>query len=154
MRLPQVEIRLADLRMRCVMTTYDPDTISQDTGMSCASESPAIAIINASGDSAPTISPPVNVAAADSATFFKAVDDLCRCPADATPIAVIASITTTAAHVRMVASAVVTAARDAAATSQAHRGGHHVTARRSRSAALATARRGRTHRTGRGIRRD
>ena len=30
LRLPDAEIRLADLRARCVMTTYDPDTIEQD----------------------------------------------------------------------------------------------------------------------------
>lgn len=30
LRLPEAEIRLADLRGRCVMTTYDPDTIKQD----------------------------------------------------------------------------------------------------------------------------
>jgi uncharacterized protein YcbX len=29
-RLPDAEIRLADLRARCVMTTYDPDTVEQD----------------------------------------------------------------------------------------------------------------------------
>ncbi len=31
MRLPDAEIRLVDLRTRCVMTTYDPDTVAQDT---------------------------------------------------------------------------------------------------------------------------
>jgi uncharacterized protein YcbX len=31
LRLPGAEIRLADLRARCVMTTYDPDTVAQDT---------------------------------------------------------------------------------------------------------------------------
>ena len=30
LHLPDAEIRLADLRARCVMTTYDPDTIKQD----------------------------------------------------------------------------------------------------------------------------
>ena len=30
LRLPDAEIHLADLRARCVMTTYDPDTIKQD----------------------------------------------------------------------------------------------------------------------------
>jgi uncharacterized protein YcbX len=30
LRLPDAEIRLADLRDRCVMTTYDPDTATQD----------------------------------------------------------------------------------------------------------------------------
>lgn len=30
LRLPHAEIRLADLRARCVMTTYDPDTTMQD----------------------------------------------------------------------------------------------------------------------------
>jgi MOSC domain-containing protein len=30
LRLPDAEIRIADLRDRCVMTTYDPDTIEQD----------------------------------------------------------------------------------------------------------------------------
>jgi uncharacterized protein len=30
LRLPDATIRLADLRGRCVMTTYDPDTIEQD----------------------------------------------------------------------------------------------------------------------------
>ena len=30
LRLPGTAIRLADLRARCVMTTYDPDTIEQD----------------------------------------------------------------------------------------------------------------------------
>jgi uncharacterized protein len=33
LRLPHAEIRFADLRTRCVMTTYDPDTIAQDTGV-------------------------------------------------------------------------------------------------------------------------
>ena len=33
LRLPDAEIRLADLRARCVMTTYDPDTIEQDHGV-------------------------------------------------------------------------------------------------------------------------
>ena len=31
LRLPDAEIHLADLRARCVMTTYDPDTADQDT---------------------------------------------------------------------------------------------------------------------------
>src|SRR5262245_28244802 len=31
LRLPDTAIRIADLRVRCVMTTYDPDTIEQDT---------------------------------------------------------------------------------------------------------------------------
>jgi uncharacterized protein YcbX len=31
LRLPDVEIRVADLRGRCVMTTYDPDTTEQDS---------------------------------------------------------------------------------------------------------------------------
>lgn len=31
LRLPHVEIQLADLRGRCVMTTYDPDTAEQDS---------------------------------------------------------------------------------------------------------------------------
>ena len=30
LHLPDAEIRIADLRARCVMTTYDPDTIKQD----------------------------------------------------------------------------------------------------------------------------
>lgn len=30
LRLPDADVRLADLRARCVMTTYDPDTIKQD----------------------------------------------------------------------------------------------------------------------------
>jgi uncharacterized protein YcbX len=30
LRLPDAEIRLTDLRARCVMTTYDPDTAEQD----------------------------------------------------------------------------------------------------------------------------
>src|SRR4029079_828627 len=30
LHLPDAEIRLADLRARCVMTTYDPDTMEQD----------------------------------------------------------------------------------------------------------------------------
>jgi uncharacterized protein YcbX len=30
LRLPDTVIRLSDLRARCVMTTYDPDTIEQD----------------------------------------------------------------------------------------------------------------------------
>lgn len=30
LRLPDAEIRLSDLRARCVMTTYDPDTSQQD----------------------------------------------------------------------------------------------------------------------------
>ena len=30
LRLPDAEIALADLRRRCVMTTYDPDTTAQD----------------------------------------------------------------------------------------------------------------------------
>ena len=30
LRLPGAEVRLVDLRDRCVMTTYDPDTIEQD----------------------------------------------------------------------------------------------------------------------------
>lgn len=33
LRLPDAEIRLADLRARCVMTTYDPDTVQQDPGV-------------------------------------------------------------------------------------------------------------------------
>lgn len=33
LRLPDAGIRLADLRARCVMTTYDPDTAEQDTGV-------------------------------------------------------------------------------------------------------------------------
>lgn len=31
--LPDAEIRLADLRARCVMTTYDPDTVQRDPGV-------------------------------------------------------------------------------------------------------------------------
>lgn len=31
LRLPDAEIRLDDLRARCVMTTYDPDTVEQDS---------------------------------------------------------------------------------------------------------------------------
>lgn len=31
LRLPGIEIRVADLRGRCVMTTYDPDTTEQDS---------------------------------------------------------------------------------------------------------------------------
>jgi uncharacterized protein YcbX len=31
LRLPNAEIRFADLRARCVMTTYDPDTVEQDS---------------------------------------------------------------------------------------------------------------------------
>ncbi len=30
LRLPKAEIGLADLRGRCVMTTYDPETAEQD----------------------------------------------------------------------------------------------------------------------------
>jgi len=30
LRLPEAEVSLADLRSRCVMTTYDPDTAAQD----------------------------------------------------------------------------------------------------------------------------
>lgn len=30
LRLPEAEVALADLRRRCVMTTYDPDTAEQD----------------------------------------------------------------------------------------------------------------------------
>ena len=30
LRLPDAEVRIADLRDRCVMTTYDPDTAEQD----------------------------------------------------------------------------------------------------------------------------
>ena len=30
LRLPEAEVTLADLRRRCVMTTYDPDTAEQD----------------------------------------------------------------------------------------------------------------------------
>lgn len=30
LRLPEAEIGLVDLRSRCVMTTYDPDTVAQD----------------------------------------------------------------------------------------------------------------------------
>jgi uncharacterized protein len=33
LRLPHGQIRVAGLRMRCVMTTYDPDTIEQDLGV-------------------------------------------------------------------------------------------------------------------------
>lgn len=33
LRLPDAEIRLADLRARCVMTTYDPDTVEQDNSV-------------------------------------------------------------------------------------------------------------------------
>jgi uncharacterized protein len=33
LRLPHAEVRLADLRGRCVMTTYDPDTNEQDPGV-------------------------------------------------------------------------------------------------------------------------
>lgn len=33
LRLPHAEIELADLRGRCVMTTYDPDTGAQDPGV-------------------------------------------------------------------------------------------------------------------------
>ena len=33
LRLPHVDIRLADLRGRCVMTTYDPETGEQDPGV-------------------------------------------------------------------------------------------------------------------------
>lgn len=33
LRLPDAEICLADLRARCVMTTYDPDTVEQDTAV-------------------------------------------------------------------------------------------------------------------------
>jgi uncharacterized protein YcbX len=33
LRLPNAAIRLADLRGRCVMTTYDPDTVEQDTSV-------------------------------------------------------------------------------------------------------------------------
>jgi hypothetical protein len=33
LRLPRCEIELADLRGRCVMTTYDPDTGEQDPGV-------------------------------------------------------------------------------------------------------------------------
>src|SRR3954471_14707977 len=33
LRLPEAEIALADLRGRCVMTTYDPDTAEQDPGV-------------------------------------------------------------------------------------------------------------------------
>jgi uncharacterized protein len=31
LHLPDATIRLADLRTRCVMTTYDPDTVEQDS---------------------------------------------------------------------------------------------------------------------------
>jgi hypothetical protein len=30
LRLPEAEVALADLRRRCVMTTYDPETAEQD----------------------------------------------------------------------------------------------------------------------------
>ena len=33
LRLPEAEIGLADLRGRCVMTTYDPETAQQDPGV-------------------------------------------------------------------------------------------------------------------------
>jgi uncharacterized protein len=33
LKLPHAEIGIADLRGRCVMTTYDPDTIEQDPGV-------------------------------------------------------------------------------------------------------------------------
>jgi uncharacterized protein YcbX len=33
LRLPEAEIALADLRSRCVMTTYDPETAGQDPGV-------------------------------------------------------------------------------------------------------------------------
>ena len=33
LRLPEAEIGLVDLRRRCVMTTYDPDTAKQDPGI-------------------------------------------------------------------------------------------------------------------------
>jgi uncharacterized protein YcbX len=33
LHLPDADIRVADLRARCVMTTYDPDTIEQDPGV-------------------------------------------------------------------------------------------------------------------------
>lgn len=33
LRLPEAEIGLADLRLRCVMTTYDPETGEQDPGV-------------------------------------------------------------------------------------------------------------------------
>ena len=33
LRLPHAEIAIADLRGRCVMTTYDPDTAEQDPGV-------------------------------------------------------------------------------------------------------------------------
>jgi uncharacterized protein len=33
LRLPHGEIRVEGLRLRCVMTTYDPDTIEQDPGV-------------------------------------------------------------------------------------------------------------------------
>ncbi len=33
LRLPEAEIGLADLRSRCVMTTYDPETAEQDPGV-------------------------------------------------------------------------------------------------------------------------
>ena len=38
LRLPQADIALADLRGRCVMTTYDPDTAEQDP-VCCATSS-------------------------------------------------------------------------------------------------------------------
>jgi uncharacterized protein YcbX len=33
LRLPEAQIGLADLRSRCVMTTYDPETAEQDPGV-------------------------------------------------------------------------------------------------------------------------
>ena len=33
LRLPHAEVAIADLRGRCVMTTYDPDTAEQDPGV-------------------------------------------------------------------------------------------------------------------------
>jgi len=33
LRLPDADVRLSDVRARCVMTTYDPDTIEQDHGV-------------------------------------------------------------------------------------------------------------------------
>jgi uncharacterized protein YcbX len=33
LRLPHAAVRLSTLRGRCVMTTYDPDTLAQDTGV-------------------------------------------------------------------------------------------------------------------------
>ena len=33
LRLPHADIEIADLRGRCVMTTYDPDTLVQDPGV-------------------------------------------------------------------------------------------------------------------------